>query len=365
LLVTSRETAAAYVQKAADAKRIGRELAVRYIIDGSVEQAGGQIRVMARLADAESGTYLWAYRYDRPAGDPLDVEDEIVGQAVNGVRRALTFSEADRHRESTETEQLIWRGRALTWADNREKQTDAARIFDRALENAPSSLPAKFGLAGALAISGHGIFNVNDREKVRRAADIVDAALPAVPRDAGAHFTRGQVLRIQGRFDEAIREFEMAIDLDHNFAGAYAMLGACKLMTGALAEVRPLEERAIRLDPLNPAIANSYQRIGMTDLLQSRVDQAIPWFEKARAAHAMWQGEWVYQTYAALAAAYALSGEPDRAADALAEARKTSEFPASTEQYCSHAPVCATPAMRALAEPTYLKGLRLAGLADE
>ena len=114
----------------------------------------------------------------------------------------------------------------------------------------------------------------------------------------------------------------MAITLDRNITNAYALLGFCKLVTGAIGDVAALEEEAMRLDPFDPFAGAYYQRIGMAELLQSHVNQAIALLEKARTAYATRQNEWVYQADSWLAAAYALDGDTSRAADALAEARK-------------------------------------------
>jgi TolB-like protein/DNA-binding winged helix-turn-helix (wHTH) protein len=366
LSVTSTETAAAYAQKGVEAKQIGRELGVRYIVDGSIEQTGGQVRVTTRVADTGSGSYLWADRYDRPSGDLLSVEDEIVGRMLAEVRTALTFSEASRPGGDDDPVQLTWRARALhDMAVSRKGYADAAQAYERVLNVAPRWLPARIGLAGALAVSVHGPFGgVSDPEAVRHAEALIDGALIAVPRDAGAHFQHGQVLRVEGHCDEAIHELETAIDLDRNLVDAYSVLGQCKLLTGELAEAITLEEKAIRLAPSSPFVGNRYQRIGMAELLQSNVDEAISWLEKARANETLWRAEWLTGTDSGLAAAYALNGEAGRAADALAEARKSDEHPVSIDALCRQSPLCSTPKMRALAEPTYLKGLRLAGLPE-
>ena len=371
LTVTSKETAAAYAQRGVEAKQIGRELGVRYIVDGSIEQTGGQVRVTTRVADTGSGSYLWADRYDRPSGDLLSVEDEIVGRMLNEVKTALTFNEASRPDGGGDTDavQLTWKARALhDMAVSRKGYAEAAEAYERVLALAPRSLTATVGLAGALASSARGLFggiSAANAETLRHAEGLIDGAVTILPRNAGAHFQRGQVLRMQGRCDEAIRELEMAIDLDRNLVDAYSVLGQCKLVTGAFAEVIPLEEKALRLAPSSPFVGNRYQRIGMAELLQSHVDGAISWLEKARAAQTIWHSEWVAQANSGLAAAYALNGDTGRAADALAEARKSDEYPSSIAGLCRQSPICSNPTMRALVEPTYLKGLRLAGLPDE
>jgi tetratricopeptide (TPR) repeat protein len=170
------------------------------------------------------------------------------------------------------------------------------------------------------------------------------------------------VRRAQLRYEEPILEYETVIAVDRNFADAYAYLGWCKLITGALDEVMSLEQHAIRLSPRDPIIATWYFDLGALHLLQSRIDDAIIWFEKARNAYAAYS--FVYRW---LAAAYGLKGETDRASAALGEARKLSDVNSSIAR------LNATPSqqwlqgpkVRPLAEATYFAGLRKAGMPEE
>jgi tetratricopeptide (TPR) repeat protein len=238
-------------------------------------------------------------------------------------------------------------------------------VLEHALEIAPGSVSAEIQLANALAISTAGPFQISGAERLRRAEHLIDAAVAAAPNSAGAHYSKAQVLRLQGRYEAAIGEYEMAIALNRNATNAYDTLGACKLMVGAIGDVIPLEERAIRLDPSDSFSGGYYQRIGIVELFQSHIGQAISLFEKTRTAYATRQNEWGVQADSWLAAAYALNGETSRAADALAEARKSSEYPANIAQYRHQAAWRSNPTVQAWADTTYFKGLRLAGLPEE
>ena len=185
-------------------------------------------------------------------------------------------------------------------------------------------------------------------------------AIAASPGSTGAHLVKGQVLRAEGRCEEAIPEFETVIASAPNFTSAYGNLGWCKFWTGSIEEVIPLEEQAIRLSPRDPFIGALYFRIGTVHLLQSRIDEAISWFEKARGANPAQVDLNFY-----LASAYALKAETKRAALELAEARRRS----NDDRYSSIARLKArrwgVPAIRALFETTYFAGLRKAGLPEE
>lgn len=196
---------------------------------------------------------------------------------------------------------------------------------------------------------------------IARAEGLVDQALAAQPRSAFAHFVKGKVLRTQNRLEEAILEIEASLALNRNSVWPLHYLGLCKLATGSIEEVIPLEQQAIRLSPRELRIGWWYHTIGHVHLLQSRVDEAIAWLEKARSDIPA-----APFVHALLASAYALNGATERASAELAEARRLS----GDDRFSSLARLRAfgnwgVPKMRALAEATYVAGLRLAGMPDE
>jgi adenylate cyclase len=152
-----------------------------------------------------------------------------------------------------------------------------------------------------------------------RAEDLAAQALVASPRSPLVHLAQGQVLRMQGRYEEAIPEYETVIASDPNAVLAIAALGHCKLATGPLEEAIALMERAIRLSPRDALIGVWYYAIGRVHLLGSRIDEAILWLERARRANPQ-----QVLTHAFLASAYALKDATERAGAELAEARRLS-----------------------------------------
>ena len=197
---------------------------------------------------------------------------------------------------------------------------------------------------------------------IGRADGLIAEVLAASPRSTLAHMAKGQLLRTEGRCEEAIPELETVIAYNRNSPGALFALGVCKLQTGSIDETIQLEEQAIRLGPRDPYVFNRYLVIGEVHLLQSRTDEAIVWLEKARIGNPA--SPW---PHARLASAYALSGELDRAAAELAEARKLS----GDDRFSSLARLKAivgyfgVPKIRVLFEATYFAGLRLAGMPEE
>ncbi len=362
--VISRSTAFTYKDKSIDTKQIGRELGVRYVLEGSVRRSGNQVRVNAQLIDAEKDAHLWAERLDRDTSNLFALQDEITSRIAIALNLAMVIAEATRPTEHPDALDYIFRGRAAY--DNykgstRERFAEAINLFEKALALDPGSVDAQALLAGALA--GRVLEQMTDSvaADVDRAERLVEEVLAASPRHPLAHFTRAQVLRAQRRHDDAIPEYETAIALNHNWVSAIAALGLCRFFAGSIEEAIPAQERAIRLSPRDPRLPNWYWRIGMVHLLQSRTDEAILWVEKARSANPALPGP-----HAWLASAYALIGDSERAAAELAEARKLS----GDRRYSSIARLQAVadwgvPKVRALFETTFFAGLRKAGMPEE
>ena len=197
-------------------------------------------------------------------------------------------------------------------------------------------------------------------DDIERAEGLVRQALAASPRSPVAHLAKGQVLRVQRRFEEAISEYETVLALNRNWPLALVSLGWCKFLTGSLDQAISVHEQAIRLSPRDPLIGIWYQRIGVVHLLQSRTDEAIVWLEKARNANPGHP-----DPHAWLASAYALKGDTERASAELSEARRLNR----DDRYSSLARLKtfsgAVPKVRALSEATFAAGLRLAGMPEE
>ena len=196
-----------------------------------------------------------------------------------------------------------------------------------------------------------------------RAEYLIDQAVAASPRSPAAHFAKGNALRARNRWEQAIPEFEAALALNHNFVWALTGLGWCKLYGGSIEGVIPLAEQAIRLSPRDPVVGSFYNLIGIVYLLQSRIEEAIVWFEKA----------WSAMPTAAfprshLASAYALRDETERATAELAEAKRLDGgdcFSTVARLKASPGAWHGVPKIRALYEATFFAGLRNAGMPEE
>jgi TolB-like protein/class 3 adenylate cyclase/predicted Zn-dependent protease len=361
MLVISRNTAFTYRNKPVDTKQIGLELCVRYVLEGSVRRSGNRVRI-AQLIDAEADTHLWAERFDGDTSDLFALQDFVTSRIAVTLGPELVRVEIARPIQNPDALDYILRGRAAMGKPrSRENWALAASLLERALALDPQSVEAQSRLAGSLA--GRVIDNMTDTATadVFRAEALAGQALAASPQSAVAHYAKGQVLRAQHRFAEAIPEYETVLALDRNWVFAFFALGQCKLHSGSIEETIPLVEQAIRLSPRDHVIGNFYHEIGRAHLLQSRTDEAIVWLKKARGAAPALSG-----IRAWLASAYALDGETERAAAELAEARRLSlddRFASLTR--LRSLGYWGVPKIRALAEVTYFAGLRKAGMPEE
>jgi TolB-like protein/Tfp pilus assembly protein PilF len=362
MLVISRNTAFTYRNKPIDTKQIGRELGVRYVLEGDVQRSGNAVRVTAQLIDADTDAHLWAERFTGNAGDLFALQDEITSRIAVALDLELVGAEASRPIGHPDARDYIFRGRAVRLKPpSRDNRAEAIALFERALALDQQSTAAQSWLAIALTARVLDFMAETAAADIARAEQLAEQALAGLPRSTIAHFAKAQVLRAQYRYREAIPEYETVIALNRNWAHAYSHLGWCKFMTGSIEELIPAQEQAIRLSPRDPQIGLFYSRIGSGHLLQSRTDEATIWYEKATNAT---PAHPEFRTF--LASAYALKGDAERAAGPLAEARRL----VGDDRYSSIARFRAisfwgVPKVRDLVEITYFAGLRKAGVPEE
>src|SRR5215472_14172114 len=302
---------------------------------------------------------------DRPAGKrrARSAQNEIASRIAVALDVELVGAEAARPTVQPDALDYILRARALSLgrAPTRLIYAEQITLYERALALDPDSEKAQCYLAMQLAARVLDQMTDSAASDLARAETLADRALAAFRVRPLAHYAKGQVLRAQQRFEEALREYETVVSLNRNWVHAIAALGYCKFVTGSIDEVIPAQERAIRLSPRDPQIWLYYFWIGQVHLLQSRVDEAILWFERAHTANPDQPFPRAY-----LASAYGLKGESGRAAAELAQARRLS----GDDRYSSIARLRVVgpfggPKIRALFEATYFVGLRKAGMPEE
>ena len=226
----SRNTAFTYKDKPTDAKQIGRELGVRYLLEGSVRREGEQIRVNAQLIDAETDTHLWAERFESNTGDLFALQNDIATRISLTLRVELVSAEAARPTEHPDAVDYILRARALALGTRPSRDVYAERInmFERALMLDPRSVSAQSHLAIALASRVLDQMTESPAADIAHAQELIEQALATSPGSYLPHVAKAQLFRAQGRCEEAIPEYETAIAHSSN-VGLIAALGECKL----------------------------------------------------------------------------------------------------------------------------------------
>jgi TolB-like protein/Flp pilus assembly protein TadD len=250
--VIARNTAFTYKGKPFDVKQIGRELNVRYVLEGSVQRSGNRMRINVQLVDAETGNHLWAERFDKPVADLLDMQDEIVARLASQLGTQLISAEARRAERAPQPNSMdlyfqgmACRNKGLT----PEHMTQARSFLERALALDPGNLEALVG-AAHVEVASAIYFPTGDRAARFAAAEAtLTKALSLAPEHAEAHFLLGRVQIFTKRTVQGIAECERALALDRNLAAAHAIIGTAKHFMGRGEETEGHVREALRLSP--------------------------------------------------------------------------------------------------------------------
>ena len=278
--VIGRHTAFTYKGKVVDLKQIGRELNVRYVLEGSVQRGSNRLRVNAQLIDAETANHLWAERFDKPIADLFEMQDEIVSRLANSLNAEFIAVEARRAQNSVrpDTMDLYFQGMALLHkGPTPENMTKARGFFERALALDPANIDALVGMARVEVSTGLSLIS-NDR-----LADLVGAertvteVLSLVPQHAFAHAVLGIVQIVTKRAEQGIAECERALALDRNLAHAHAFIGVGKMFLGRSAETEGHIHEALRLSPRDRLAHLWMLSVGAAKLRLGEDAEALTW----------------------------------------------------------------------------------------
>jgi len=363
--VIARNTAFTYKGISVDVKEIGRELGVRYVLEGSVRRAGEQVRVNVQLIDTGSGAHIWADRFNMDRADLAEAQDEITGRLARMLnlelvadvsRRIELDSGADPDARDFVMRGWSWYHRPYSTASRLEAQ----RAFERALEIHPASVDARIGIAAVLAANlVDGWSNTREQDEARTEQLLLEA-LEGDQNCSMAHFAMGTLRRAQNRLMESQIEFQAAIALDRNNARAHLQLGNTLLFMGQPEAGIPHVEKAIRLNPYDPNAATFYLVLGLCRLFLGQVDEAIDLLRKARAGNPRLPVVHFY-----LAGAFGLRGDLDEAKDALDAALKLKPDVNSLARLRAYRPWITNPPFWAFPERTINVGLRRIGFSEE
>ena len=317
--VIARNTAMTFKGKPVDAKAIGKDLGVRYVLEGSVQPSGDRMRVNAQLIDAGSGAHLWAEQFDTPRADLLQMQDAIVTHLAAAMDFQLVQAEAARLKRTPaanrDAEDLALQCRAGFWrAGGIGKEADAAySLCEQALALDPNNVRAltalgvKFLMRAALGGSG------DQKGDLERADELASKALALDPDWTAPHGLKGSILRFQARYPEAVAEHERALALDPSNADAAASLGWDHVFFGHFDKGLEYFDKAILVSPYDPGLAHFYGGKAAANFGLKRYDQAIELAHQAIAINP----NYAQYIHATLVAALALTGHDAEAREAL------------------------------------------------
>ena len=282
--VIGRNTAFTYKGKSADLKQIGRELNVRYVLEGSVQRGGNRMRVNVQLIDAENGHHLWAEQFDKPLADLFDMQDEIVARLANALNTELVTAEA-RRAERTPTPNsmdLYFQGLALLNKGlTRDTAAQARSFFDRALAADPHNVDALYGSGRVDVGEGEANF-VSDAIAAFAAAEAkFSKVLSSVPDHAHVHLSLGYVKILTKRVAEGIAGCEHALALDRNLAAAHSAIGLGKTYAGRAEETEAHILERLRLSPRDTGVSGAMHTAGYAKNHLGEWEQAVAWFRRS------------------------------------------------------------------------------------
>ena len=283
-VVMGRNTAFTYKGKAVDLKQIGRELNVRYVIEGSVQCGGNRMRVNVQLIDAETGNHLWAERFDKPLTDLFDMQDEIVARLANALNAQLAAAEARRAEQASSPNSMDLYFQGMAWLNKGhapENVAQAHRCFDRALIADPGNVDALVGSARADAVDRINLFVTDPAAALVAAEAKLIRALSLVPGHPHGHMWLGLVDLWTKRATEGIAKCERALELDRNLAEAHANIGFAKIFIGRAEETEAHIAEGLRLSPRDLEAYKWMGRAGLGNLHLGLWEQAIAWYRQS------------------------------------------------------------------------------------
>ena len=309
--VIGHNTAFVYKGSAIDLRQIGRDLNVRYALQGSVQRGGNRLRVNVQLIDCNPATHLWAERFDQAVADLFEMQDEIVARLASQLGAQLVEAEARRAERSPDPDSmdLYFRAKALI---NRgsiaEYLKPAEALLHRALQLDPNNVDALAAKGWVNMDLGAGFMADDRRARLATVEASATKALSLAPDHAFAHLVLGSFYSAVDRSDEAIAEFEHALILDRNLVYAHALIGMAKTALGRAEEAEAHYREALRLSPRDIAAHHWMSSAGTSKLHLAKNDEAVLWFRRAIEANRNFAF-----THLSLAAALALRGRMDEA----------------------------------------------------
>jgi TolB-like protein/class 3 adenylate cyclase len=361
-VVIGRNSAFTYKGKAVDLKQIGRELNVRYVLEGRVQRGGNRMRVNVQLIDAETSNHLWAERFDKPLADLFDMQDEIVARLAGALNAQLVAAEARRAEQAPNPDSMDLYFQGLAWFNKgitRDNLAQAQSFFDRALTADPGNVDALIGSARADAVEGANFFVTDPMAAFAAAEAKLAKALSSVPDHALGHLYLGFVDIMTKRAAEGIGECEHVLELDRNLAAAHASIGLGKVFIGRAEETEAHIVEALRLSPRDTMAYAWMTQAGIAKNILGLWEQAVAWFRRAIEANRNYPHQ-----YFAMSATLAQLGRLDEAHSAVKAGLALNSSFSISRFRANLAARCEDQRFLAQLEPI-LEGMRKAGVPEQ
>jgi len=318
--VVGAGTALAYKDKAVKAQQVGRELGVRFVLQGNVQRSADKIRIQAQLTDSATNAQLWSETFDGDSGDLFALQDQVTTLIGSSMGRELVVRaarDAERRRSSPTVTDLLLQARALQIRPQSAANWRRVEALCRqAIALDPAHAEAMLLLAKSLALQARNFFRELGAEawvaKVDEAAELSERLRASLggAADPRLHEVLGLVAQLRGDFDGALRAFRSRVELEPKSIEALVELAGAYYWQAQPEPALELLARALALDPPHPTDELMLQ-LARTHFMLAHYDAAIEWGERARASNPSF-----HTRYATLAAAYAMKGDRDKAAAA-------------------------------------------------
>ena len=358
--VIGRSTAFTYKGKAVDLKQIGRELNVRYVLEGSVQRGGSRMRVNVQLIEAESGAHIWAERFDKPVTDLFDMQDEIVSSLANRLGQELAAAEARRAERAATPNSMDHYFLGLAESNKgvtAEIFDKACSHYDRAIELDQNNVDALIGRTWIDLFSATNYLS-NDRvERFRSAEARLSKVLKLSSNHANAHCALGVLRMYTNRATQGIAECERALAIDRNLAAAHAWIGTAKFLAGRNEETEGHVLEALRISPRDIRVSSWMLFVGTAKFGAGREEEAVVWLNRSIELGRNWPLPHLW-----LAAALARLDRLEEARDAACAGRELN--PGFTIARLRSSAFSDNPLYLAGRERVY-EGMRMAGVPEE
>ena len=316
--VIGRGTAFTYKNKPIDLKTLGKDLGIRWAVQGAVRRNGDQVRVNVSLTDLQTAGDVWSDRFDGDRTNIPVLQDQITARLARSlgirlIQAESRRSEADRSR-SPDAIDFIMRGWAKSFEPSSKIQNaQAMALFDSALRLDPDNVEAMIGKAKCLSNDVNFGWSVSVIEDKKQATNLIDRALSKSPGNAGAHWVKATLLLL-GHAEEALVEYDAALEIDPNLQFAYASKGLALMLSGRAREALPIVQLALRISPKDPFAYFWHWELCQAHLHLHEYKEAI-----AECRRSMNMNNSNLQTYVDLISAYGSTGQMEQAGQTLAE----------------------------------------------